>query len=334
MSSIIKYKLLFISLISIFITNHSIAGNWTESSYWSVWGKRDYKVYLPHNYKPNFKGHKLPVITAIHGCMQDSKSFAGGTRLNEWADKLGFAVYYPEQSSLFNTYNCWNWFFPVNQTRSMGEAQLIMGGLEKVIKQFNFDPAKSYLIGMSAGGAMASILAACYPKNFNALATHHGLMYKAATDSIRAKDIVYNGSKLAPATSAAKAHLCSLKAKKPELLPSIIIHGIPGEVMDSIHALQIEKEMMIFNDYLDNRKADNSLENIKTETYITNQDQYNYEQTEWSHQGKVYLKKILIEDLGHAWSGGDKIYKYNDPKGPDATKLILNFFKNYDLNHK
>jgi hypothetical protein len=33
--------------------------------------------------------------------------------------------------------------------------------------------------------------------------------------------------------------------------------------------------------------------------------------------------------LGHAWSGGDPRFEYNDPDGPDASRLILDFAKQY-----
>jgi poly(3-hydroxybutyrate) depolymerase len=33
-----------------------------------------------------------------------------------------------------------------------------------------------------------------------------------------------------------------------------------------------------------------------------------------------------IEGLGHAWSGGDRKGSFTDPKGPDASRLMLEFF--------
>ncbi|MBI3564947.1 MAG: PHB depolymerase family esterase [Elusimicrobia bacterium] len=37
-------------------------------------------------------------------------------------------------------------------------------------------------------------------------------------------------------------------------------------------------------------------------------------------------RKVLVEGLGHAWSGGPAGLPYSDPKGPDATALMWAFF--------
>jgi poly(3-hydroxybutyrate) depolymerase len=39
----------------------------------------------------------------------------------------------------------------------------------------------------------------------------------------------------------------------------------------------------------------------------------------------------MVDKLGHDWSGGAAGLKYNDPKGPDATALMVKFFKKYGL---
>jgi poly(hydroxyalkanoate) depolymerase family esterase len=324
-------KVLLLNILSLLILGSAHAGTWTEGSYWSVWGNRGYKVYLPHNYGTTSDNYKLPVVVALHGCMQNPDVFAGGTRLNEWADKLGFAVVYPEQTNMYNIYNCWNWFFPINQSKKMGESQLIMGSIDKAIKQFNFDSKRVYLLGMSAGGAMASVMANCYPERFNAIGTHHATMYKAAEDAFTAEDVVYNGSKLSPEIAAAKGYACSGMIPRRKTLPVVIIHGSRGAVMKAVHATQVETEFRAFNDFLDNGFRDNSLKDKHEIKRITPKDKYAYDLITWSQNGKPYIKRYMIETLGHAWSGGDNQYEFNDQNGPDATKLMLDFFKEYGL---
>jgi len=329
----VKKQFLTIFSLLIFILNgHALAGRIESGTYYSFWGASKYKLFLPSNHSEITAHGKMPVVVALHGCMQDSESFAGGTRLNEWAEKLGFAVYYPEQSKILNIYNCWNWFLPMNQSRNSGEAELIMGGLNKVTRKFNLNKKKTYLMGMSAGGGVVSILGNCYPEKFQAVGTHHGTMFKAATDPFTAKDVVYNGSKVAPEVAAARGFSCAGLKTKKEPLPIVIIHGSRGAVMRAIHATQVESEFRIFNDYLDNGLRDNSLDDKMTFEKFTPSGLYPYDVVTWSHKDRPYIKRYMVETLGHAWSGGDNQYEFNDPHGPDATKIMLDFFNEYGLN--
>ena len=79
--------------------------------------------------------------------------------------------------------NCWNWFLP-DHTRH-GEPAIIAVVTRAVLAdtaQWTIDPARVYVAGMSAGGAMAVILGATYPDLYSAVAAHSALEYKAATD--------------------------------------------------------------------------------------------------------------------------------------------------------
>ncbi|UUZ47432.1 hypothetical protein LP420_29780 [Massilia sp. B-10] len=38
------------------------------------------------------------------------------------------------------------------------------------------------------------------------------------------------------------------------------------------------------------------------------------------------LRVARIADLSHAWSGGDERLPYNAAPGPDASKMLLDFF--------
>ena len=63
-----------------------------------------------------------------------------------------------------NPDHCWNWFLPEHQTRETGEPAVIAGITRAVMQGgWRIDPGRVYLAGLSAGAAMAVILAATPP---------------------------------------------------------------------------------------------------------------------------------------------------------------------------
>jgi poly(3-hydroxybutyrate) depolymerase len=45
--------------------------------------------------------------------------------------------------------------------------------------------------------------------------------------------------------------------------------------------------------------------------------------------GRTLIEDWRVNGLGHAWSGGDASGSYTDPKGPDASRAIVDFFKQH-----
>jgi len=274
-----------------------------------------YRLYLPSGSSGR---DSLPLIVMLHGCRQDSLGFAGGTRMNALAEQGRCAVLYPEQSKHSNPLRCWNWFDAASLA-GQGEAALIARLIDQVKERRPIDPRRVYVVGMSAGGAMACILAVRHSRLFAACAIHSGMMYGAASSPMQALAAMRSGPS---AASVDKARQLMRAAGESEVaVPTLVIHGDSDATVNPVNADRIIEQLRARAEYLapragallasDERRIDGGGRTCRQQDY--------------TRQGRIVLRKVLVEGLGHAWSGGDARYEFNDAAGPDAGRLILDF---------
>ncbi len=141
-------------------------------------GTRAYKLYVPSGYT----GQQLPLVVMLHGCTQHPDDFAAGTAMNAAAEDRQCFVVYPAQTKRANGSNCWNWFNAGDYRRDSGEASIIADITRGIISEYNIDASRIYVAGLSAGGAMATVMGATYPDLYAAIGVHSGLPYAVAHD--------------------------------------------------------------------------------------------------------------------------------------------------------
>ena len=271
---------------------------------------RAYRLYLP---AAASRGERLPLLVMLHGCKQDAQVFAEGTRMNQLADRHDFIVLYPEQSRTANPLGCWNWFQPT-VLNGAGEAAAVVRIVRKVAKAYPVDTTRVYVAGMSAGGAMASVLAYRHGTLFAACAIHSGLKYGAAASPSAAVAAMRAGAPVSAWETPRHA----------PFVPTLVIHGDSDHTVDPVNAGQIIEQARL----AEANGAPTQALVESTARHIASA-RHPYVRRDYLRDGKVVLRLIAVEGLDHAWSGGDDRHPFNDPKGPDASRLIWDFVKDF-----
>lgn len=304
------------------------AGSWNTAIYGNLWGAREYQTWIPTGYQP---GQALPLVLVIHGCLSEPNSMAAVSRFNELADRERFIVVYPRQNAAANPQRCWNFMYSFNQTREMGEPSILAGIVGQVRNRYSVDATRMYVTGISSGGAMTSIMAACYSDLFAAAAVHAGGMYKGGTGPLTSAESMLLGSPFNPDEHGKLAWQCSGSARR--LMPVLVFHGTADMVVNPINGDQTVRQFVQTNDYGDDGMDNDSAPYIpaSTTTHTTpvpNGRTYTV-QTFRNQAGVVVAQKYTIDGMNHAWSGGPPVWPFSDELGPDATGISWNFFRNY-----
>lgn len=140
------------------------------------------------------------LVIALHGCTQTASEYDHGTGWSTLADRLGFVVAYPQQQPSNNPKNCFSWFLPGDTARDSGEALSIRQMIAKAVAELGVDRSRIFVSGLSAGGAMASVMLATYPEVFAGGAIIAGLPYGSASSVQEAFEAMFN--ERAPSTRA------------------------------------------------------------------------------------------------------------------------------------
>ncbi len=109
------------------------------------------------------------------------------------ADKFGFALTLPQQNQANNFLGCFRWFESGQNKRDQGEALSIKQMVDKTKSAHNIEPKRVYATGLSAGGAMTSVMLATYPDVFAGGGINAGLPYGCANNQIEAAQCLQSG---------------------------------------------------------------------------------------------------------------------------------------------
>ena len=294
---------------------------WLAGSPW-VWPRREYLVYVPAGYS---RWRRRPLLVMLHGCRQTPEDFAAATRIAVLADRKGWLVLLPRQTPKANPWSCWNWF-DRGTVAGWGEAAIVAAQARAVRREYRAHPRQVFVAGMSAGAALAAVAGLRYRKLFAGVIAHSGIACGAASSPATAVATMARGADAAYERLAEQARVHAPPGALPVAL--LAIHGGEDGIVSGINSIQLVRQYLVLNGRMEAQDYPPAeLPRPDAERTQSLGDGRSMTLDDYRDGERLLARCVRVPALGHAWSGGDASFPYNDPLPPDATALLGEFIE-------
>lgn len=271
-------------------------------------------VYAPERLAP-----KPALVVVLHGCTQTAAGYDIGSGWSKLAQRYGFVLVMPEQKRGNNSNTCFNWFASEDISRESGEALSIRQMVEHAAIAHGVDPACIYVTGLSAGGAMTSVMLATYPEIFAAGAIIAGLPYGIAHSTQEALAGMYR----APARGGQDLGGLVRKASPHQgPWPRVSVwHGAADRTVNPANASAIVMQWLDLHGFPDAPMSAGEVDGYPREVW-------------WNQDGETVVESYTITGMAHgtplAIEGHDDAYgaasKFMLDAGIASSYHIAQFF--------
>jgi poly(hydroxyalkanoate) depolymerase family esterase len=269
-------------------------------------------IYVPNDLPAN-----APLVVVLHGCTQTPGGYNRSSAWSEAAEEHGFALLFPEQQRANNPNLCFNWFSPEDAKRGQGEALSIRQMVAAMQERHGTDPSRTFVTGLSAGGAMTAVMLATYPEVFAGGAIIAGLPYGTAQSVPQAFDRMRGHSGASP--DALAAIVKSATGHKGPWPTVSVWHGTSDATVDSSNARAI----------VDQWRAMHGVASAPSRTETVN----GYPHRIWTNSdGRDVIEEYVITGMGHGTplSEGERFGETPGPfmldVGISSTRRIASFW--------
>ena len=253
-----------------------------------------------------------PLLVVLHGCRQRALGFAYAAGWTDFADRARVRLLCPDQRRLANLFRCWNWFHPSAQ-RGQGELEVITAMVDDAARRVAVDAGAVAVVGMSAGGALAALLAFHHSARFRAVVAVASPPLLGSLNVQNPHDVMRRG--------LAFGSLAALGGSRQAFAPLAIVHGAADKVVHPRCAEQL-LEQALESHRRTGTPAHAAAATPQSATVITDYR---------AGDGNLLARRIEIGDLGHAWTGGPGGHPYCERRGAPLTTLCARFLRDVGM---
>jgi len=260
-----------------------------------------YGLYCPRGLRDDVPA---PLVVLLHGCKQRALAFAQASGFTQAADAQRFRLLCPEQRRRANLWRCWNWFAPAAQ-RGAGELDVVRAMLGAVSRSVAVAPDRVAAVGLSAGGALAALLAFHAADRFAAVATVAAPPLLGRGNLQDPRDVMRRGLHAAPTRALDSGR---------DVAALLVVQGRADTVVTPVCAEQLAEQAVHRNE-----------RNGPTLTLDESAPAPGLHCVDWRRDGQLRVRALRIETLGHAWSGAPGGHPFVQADGPPLTAHIVGF---------
>ena len=306
----------FLAMMLTLLSHHALAATTTYEkleNFGDNPGDLDASYYLPHANKSANKQPSLVVL--LHGCAQQGENLAQQSGLLGLAKKHGFALLLVQQGLSNNIKHCFNWYSADDYSKNKGESLSIKNMITAMQQQINAD--KVFIIGLSAGGAMASSMLINYPDLFTAGAVVAGIPFPCADGLITGISCMRNGSSQTVDELVTQAR--NLNPKQVTWPKLSVWTGTNDSIVNPLNSLALAQQWA-------------QLSTITSKPIIEQKSGYTI--TRWQNSAdEVHLELVEVENRDHgimvnpnAENGGE-VSDYLLASPVSTAKQVINFWQ-------
>jgi poly(hydroxyalkanoate) depolymerase family esterase len=286
-----------------------------------------YIVYVPGTHRAR---RHAPLVVFAHGCQTTAEQQMRASLYNRVADREGFIVLYPDVNAAEVAQpgpltRCWQFFNPSSWHRGQGDPAAIAGMTRTVMARWHVNPERVYMVGMSAGGFMTSIMAAAYPELFAAVGV-------VAAGAYADSSCLLGNPGMPVATSAQLAF--AEMGSRARVIPRLVMGGdVDGGITPPCADKALEQGLRTNNLVISGTQERPISLRASSVREAANLGGYGSTVSTYSdRRGCPVGRRWMIHGMNHFWPGGsaDPAWaNWTDPKGPSGAEISWRFFSRY-----